>query len=679
MSARSTQATQRNVRSCEEPDGTFKDYPDLQEFGQNGALNNTKITTGFESRILVDVMRALGSKCVSMLDQCKSLYPDVTPQTQYNWLTSIDQDNKVGLAHTIEQSDFPILYNTPRMCDPGITMSKNWSLTNYIETRLFVFKFKYNYGRTLEPRNKSTCISKAVFDFRPFTLSMRDPGTGKTIYIHQWIEAANNANGFESYTAVSTSSTHPKANLTTVGIFKSMIEQIHLTFLGVNSRGQVTVSGRNSAKPLNLGPDNKLDENIESFMKFIQNYDGVKFIDNSNANDILGTPNTKSALNQQSAVLLTSDVLRMFYFDMFHDEILTRDESFDNFSRMFLEEVNSMNGKYTVSGAPGKGKVKSSYIQYRSLLFPRNSNGTVMKRNSINNGITNKNAGFKQGKGKGFIPQIPAFIKTVGDLAQYIYAGRYDTFVASGDRIGIAVGLYVNAKLGIPVKVMIEDSITGFITYTNLKNVSFKPKMKCFGNSSRSNSCKATANNISVDQFSIALQKGLPNNSRKEFIGMKSAINKKLIRLKRELQTTGKLAGTQIYSGTRASTTARNLRTVERTAKKVETGVKQARRPTPTPTPTPPTNNSARRKTNLNVYITRLQNNLRNKGSNHNFNKNFWLKQLNGNQNTNRRLEIIKNQIKGTYNVKIRELERNRNRKNNGSRNGNGRNAKRSI
>lgn len=269
-------------------------------------------------------------------------------------------------------------------------------------------------------------------------------------------------------------------------------------------------------------------------MKFIQDYDGVKFIDNSNANRILGIPNPKSALNPGSAVRLESDVLRMFYFDMFHDEILTRNASFDDFSRMFLEEVNSMKGEYTVLGAPGKGKVKSSYTQYGSLLFPRNSNGTVMNRNSR---ISKNNASFIQGAGgRGTIPQIPAFIKTVGDLAQYIYAGRYDTFVASGDRIGIAVGLYVNAKLGIPVKVMIEDSITGFITYTNLKNVSFKPKMKCFGNSSKSNSCKATTNKISVQQFSNALQKGLPNNSRKEFTDMKSAINKKLNRLKRQLQ-----------------------------------------------------------------------------------------------------------------------------------------------
>jgi hypothetical protein len=224
----------------------------------------------------------------------------------------------------------------------------------------------------------------------------------------------------------------------------------------------------------------------------------------------------------------------MFYFDMFHDEILTRNASFDDFSRMFLEEVNSMKSEYIVLGAPGKGKVKSSYTQYGSLLFPRNSNGTVMNRNSR---ISKNNASFIRGAGgRGTIPQIPAFIKTVGDLAQYIYAGRYDTFVASGDRIGIAVGLYVNARLGIPVKVMIEDSITGFITYTNLKNVSFKPKMKCFGNSSKSNSCKVTSNKISVQQFSNALQKGLPTNSRKEFTDMKSAINKKLNRLKRQLQ-----------------------------------------------------------------------------------------------------------------------------------------------
>lgn len=534
---RSKQATQRivnNIRSCMSPDGTFKDYPDLQEFGEDGALNASRPTTGFESRILVDVMKALRSRCVSMLDQCKSLYPDVTPQTQYNWLTSIDQDNKVGLAHTIEQSNFPILYNTPRMCDPGITMSKNWSLTNYIETRLFLFKFKYNYGKSLESRNISTCISKTVFDFRPFTLSMRDPrkGSNKTIYIHQWIEAADNSNGFESYTAVSTSSKHPKDKLTTIDIFKRMIEQIQLKFLGRNSKGLATVSGRNSAKPLNLGPVNQLDKKIESFMKFIQDYDGVKFIENSTANRILGTPNLKSATSAANAVLLTSDVLRMFYFDMFHDDILNKNTSFDDFSKRFLDEVNSMKGEYIVAGAPGKGKVKSSYTQYGSLLFPRNSNRTVMNRA---NRISKNNASFMRGTGGGTIPQIPAFIKTVGDLAQYIYAGRYDTFVASGDRIGIAVGLYVNAKLGIPVKVMIEDSITGFITYTNLKNVTFKPKMKCFGNSSKSNSCKVTTNKISVEQFSNSIQKGLSPNSRREFTDMKSVVNKKLNKLKRQI------------------------------------------------------------------------------------------------------------------------------------------------
>ena len=61
-------------------------------------------------------------------------------------------------------------------------------------------------------------------------------------------------------------------------------------------------------------------------------------------------------------------------------------------------------------------------------------------------------------------------------------------------------------------------------------------------------------------------------------------------------------------------------------------------------------NNSTKRKTNLNAYINALQRNLKNKGVNHNFNKPFWLNKLSGN-NTNNRLAIIKNQVKGIYNL----------------------------
>jgi hypothetical protein len=88
----------------------------------------------------------------------------------------------------------------------------------------------------------------------------------------------------------------------------------------------------------------------------------------------------------------------------------------------------------------------------------------------------------------------------------------------------------------------------------------------------------------------------------------------------------------------------------------------KARRPTPTPTPTPtpPTNNSARRRSNLNAYINALQRNLKNKGVIHNFNKQFWLNQLSGN-NTNNRLATIKNQVRGIYNRQTPKVQRNNN------------------
>jgi len=92
---------------------------------------------------------------------------------------------------------------------------------------------------------------------------------------------------------------------------------------------------------------------------------------------------------------------------------------------------------------------------------------------------------------------------------------------------------------------------------------------------------------------------------------------------------------------------------------KSTTLVNNSRQPTP-PTPQLKTaamgaaqmnvNNSTKRKTNLNAYINALQRNLKNKGVNHNFNKPFWLNKLSGN-NTNSRLKIIKDQLKGIYNI----------------------------
>ena len=93
------------------------------------------VTKGpFEAVFLGNVISEMSEGCLFVKQQCKSQYPVVNAQNWKQWITSIDQENRISLAHTIERSGIPILYNTPRLCDPGISVSKNWSLRNYIES-----------------------------------------------------------------------------------------------------------------------------------------------------------------------------------------------------------------------------------------------------------------------------------------------------------------------------------------------------------------------------------------------------------------------------------------------------------------------------------------------------------------------------------------------------------------
>mgnify|MGYP006166948015 FL=1 len=59
--------------------------------------------------------------------------------------------------------------------------------------------------------------------------------------------------------------------------------------------------------------------------------------------------------------------------------------------------------------------------------------------------------------------------------------------------MGIAVGLYVCAKMGSPVKCMIEDGINGFILYTGRDNIKFTSKSSCKG-SPTGGACMKNAN-----------------------------------------------------------------------------------------------------------------------------------------------------------------------------------------
>jgi len=106
----------------------------------------------FEAVFLGNMLAHIDGECINnkkiiIKQQCKTQLPDIHSKNWCKWLTAIDQENQISLTHTIERANVPILYNTHRLCDPGITMSKNWSLRNYIESSLYMFKFVYDFGK----------------------------------------------------------------------------------------------------------------------------------------------------------------------------------------------------------------------------------------------------------------------------------------------------------------------------------------------------------------------------------------------------------------------------------------------------------------------------------------------------------------------------------------------------
>ena len=669
-----------------------KMYYDIEDITEGKTVKGA-----FEAKFLIDTVEAIKGQCFAVHQHCKGLYPEVKgPEAGRKWLTSVDQDNDISLQQTLDKSDIPILYNTPRFCDPGITKSRNWGLKNYIQTRLYLYKrhLKNNSNSTII-RNSSKCYSSVVFDFRPFVFSMKLPviqnatsgrqTEGKKLYFLQWMEIESSSEyGYKANTAIYDDVEQMNAQIknqsSSVDCFKKLV-------MNYSKKGMAKKSATNIQKNDITITNNQLN----GFMNFLASYDGIKFGGNSNLN----------VKQQLKSITLTDDVLRMFYFDLMHDLAKGSQKfkklTFIEFKESFMYEFRRLKGVHRVRGLAGAGTTATSYQTYETLIQKRNI---------------------------GNMQEIPAIFKTIGDLSQYLYAAKYGTTVGSGDRMGIAVGLYICAKIGIPVKTMIEDGITGFILYTGRKDVKLSGGSSCAKNNNAVNACSrnakiAKSGNIitntlnSTPRIAAAIadiekrkpstrlpsgMKGLMTLWRNSAPTMNAAGVAEIIRtyyafdgywskndlkkfsdIVKNIQTrnniksngeigrklnvlNGRIRGFLPNNGSPSRSglkrTRSNVNTSGGTGTTPIRRIFKARRPTPTPTPTPPTNNSARRKTNLNAYITRLQNNLRNKGSNHNFNKNFWLKQLNGNENTNRRLEIIKNQVKGTYNVKIRELEK---------------------
>ena len=421
----------------------------------------TNKSAGMESKFLIDTLNAIRGQCFTVHQQCKGMYPVVNGKDEgKQWLTSIDQDNDISLQHTLDKSDIPILYNTPRFCDPGMTKSKNWSLKNYIQTRLFMYNNMFKKGKKISTRNSnSSCFNGIVFDFRPFEFTMEH--NKKKIYITQWMEInADSEYGYKPMTAISDKSLNKTQD--SKGFFKQLVLNYS------NSKLKNSPTAYNNTHPLRL-TNNAND--LDNFLKFINDYDGIGFTGIVGANRNL--PNVK--INGVPNIKIEDDILRMFYFDLLHDLAKPSPTfgktSFALFSLNFTNELRDLKGIHQIEKWAGAGTTGKSYTKYGSTIIKKTRNGAPI------NGVV----------------EYPAIFKTIGDLSQYIYAAKYDTTVASGDRMGIAVGLYVCAKMGSPVKCMIEDGINGFILYTGRDNIKFTSKSSCKG-SPTGGACMKNAN-----------------------------------------------------------------------------------------------------------------------------------------------------------------------------------------
>ena len=675
-----------------------------------------KVVKGaFEAKFLIDTVEAIKGQCFTVHQHCKGLYPEVKgPEAGKNWLTSVDQDNDLSLQQTLDKSDIPILYNTPRFCDPGITKSRNWSLKNYIQTRLYLYKriLTNNNGNNTLNRNSSKCYSSVVFDFRPFMFTMKLPiernsasgenTTYKKLYFLQWMEIeSGSAYGYKANTAIYDNMEDVNVQMKNRPASKDFFKQLVLNYSKKGMTGQ-------SATNINRNAITIENNQLNGFMDFLVKYDGIKFGGNA------GNLNVNKPL---PSIILTDDILRMFYFDLMHDlgsaKVSPKFKKlrFIEFKQDFMYEFRRLKGVHKVTGFAGAGTTGKSYETHETLVQKKNIGNTK---------------------------EIPAIFKTIGDLSQYLYAAKYGTSVASGDRMGIAVGLYACAKIGIPVKTMIEDGITGFILYTGRKNVKLSGGSSCRKSNNGRNACsrngKTTSSGtvitetlnstprIAADIAAIEKRKpssrlpsgmtGLMALWRSSAPNMNEAGVAKIIQtyytfdgywskndLKKFLNivqnirtrkniTKEKSNKLNVLNG-RIRGFLPNAPSVTRNGTVISSPVKGVNKPTtavnnlanrkpngngnkPTTPPAPPTNNAAKRRANLSAYINNLQTRLLNKNEiKYNFKKNNWMKNLSSN-NTNSRLKTIKEQLNGIYKIQQGQGQGQKRRRNNSNGQGQG-------
>jgi len=311
--------------------------------------------TAFEAVFLSDVISEIsGGQCFSVQENCKTLYPEITSSNWKGWITSVDQENRMSLAHTLEKSDIPILYNTPRLCDPGVSISKNWSLRNYIETRLYLFKFKYNFKNIQLTRNANICYPSILFDFRPFQYKLALPGAEEGIFVTEYItvDSTSGAEGYTPHMSFSKNgTTFPSKNKpqSSTVIFDAMVKKLISTKLGNSNTSIIN-------QKLNLGPNNRnVNQSfLNNFRKFIEDYDGAQF-DSINKNKPV------------PIIKLTDDVIRVLFYDLYHDKVVSKND-FAEFKNQFKYQFRKSIDFDTTSFAGAKSTGRA-YKLYKDIFF----------------------------------------------------------------------------------------------------------------------------------------------------------------------------------------------------------------------------------------------------------------------------------------------------------------------
>ena len=617
-----------------------------------GLPNGVAAKGAFEAVFLGNMLAHIDGQCmngktINIKQQCKTQLPDIHSKNWCKWLTAVDQENQISLTHTIERANVPILYNTPRLCDPGIIMSKNWSLRNYIESRLYMFKFVYDFGKgytqtsnsssncrnNTKTNQSSSCYPSTVFDFRPYTFALRLPqqtnnNKGRLIHVTQHITVDNDSGalGFTPHTSLTTYPYNPVKNTqTSQVVFKSLVKAV----IGGKAFGSNQKSVLNMNYNLGNGGTgiNTQDKYIDTFINFLKKYDRIKFA---------GEDGLLSNSKELQVVTLTDGVIRTMFYDLIHDEVVNKTDSFEEFRDKFIQEFNSPDfglkpasgggsnsvgrpGIVTYSKLIGKTIAAKSYKAYRSILTPSKANGST---NFMTHNVKGKNGVVKKAK----ILQYPALFKTIGDLSQFMYAAKFNTIVGSGDKMGIATGMYVNALNRKIVKCMIEDAVTGFIIYTgmNPEHVKFITKSGCGRLANKATTCYGRNGAIvTAEKLQTQMINSLNANER-PFV--KGIINRQKTYLKRLETTLPKNRVNQLkQQGASAAATAKQR------AAGGDTNRNQRA-------------NKLTRVRSLNAYINNLQRQLSNKGKLNKLNKPRYLSKL-SESNTNNSLANIKARV----------------------------------